>query len=619
MSRTLTKHGEYLRNITGDIFLDTIKKAVGTMGGRIPEETIDQIVQQVDIVEVIGRYVQLKKKGRYYFGLCPFHSEKSPSFSVTPDRQIFHCFGCGLGGTVIRFLMEMEQLSFREAVGWLAESVGVEISTESTSQRSTDTDQQDFYRLMELTSHWFHRAFLTSKQGIVAREYVQSKRLTEAAIDEFQIGYAPSSEEFLISFLKKKGFTWQQIHRAGLTRWPHSRNGCLMLPVCDSQGRVIGFQGLRLAEQSTFLTSFLQEQKGYYLYHFHRARAPIRKQRQAILFPELLDVISAWQAGVKNGVALLHTSLTQAHAKVLARNADTVIVCCDVHQIERVLNVLAGESCTVKIASLPEGVTWQTWMANLGTEGFYEQVVSKAKSVTSYRLEGLKSRFSNHFADKPSYIQEAFTYIDALQSPIERDHYLHRLAQQTSLSFSEVQQAFRQFQSQKKRHKRDKDKSTWNNGYREVDKHLVGREPSISIGHPSEQRLMSAMLTDHSVAQWVREQMDNGFYSKSYQRLAAQLYAYYDEGYSADIKGFLSFLSDGALVEEVKRLMAKEWPQPSQQELKDCVRHIKNIPLQQAIEEKKKFVQQFEDAGEPMKAAQLLMEIKELREEINKR
>jgi DNA primase len=614
----LTKHGEYLRNITGDIFLDTIKKAVGTMGGRIPEETIDQIVQQVDIVEVIGRYVPLKKKGRYYFGLCPFHSEKSPSFSVTPDRQIFHCFGCGLGGTVIRFLMEMEQLSFREAVGHLAESVGVEISTESSRQRSSDTNKQDFYRLMELASHWFHRAFLTSKQGVVAREYVHSKGFTEAAVDEFQIGYAPSTEEFLISFLKKKGFSLQQINRAGLKNWPHSRNGCLMLPVCDSQGRVIGFQGRRLAERSTFLTSYLQEQKGYYLYHFHRARAPIRKQRQAILFPDLLDVISAWQVGVQNGVTVLQKPLTQAHAKVLARNADTVIVCCDGQQTERMLKVLAGENCTVKMASLPERVSWQQWMANQGT-AFYEQVVSKAKSIVSFRLEALKNRFSNDDADQQSYIQEAFTYIDALQSPIERDHYLHRLTQQTSLSFAEVQQKFRQFQSQKKPHERDKDKSTWNNGYREVDKHLVGKGSFVSIGYQSEQRLMASMLTDRSVAQWVREQIDNGFYSTSYQQLAAQLYAYYDKGYSADIKGFLAFLDDEALMKEVNRLIAKEWPQPSRQELKDCVRHIKNIPLQQAIEEKTKFVQQFEDAGEPMKAAQLLMEIKELREKINKR
>ena len=378
------------------------------MGGRIPEETIDQILHQVDIVEVVGRYVQLKKQGRYYFGLCPFHAEKSPSFSVTPDRQIFHCFGCGTGGTVIRFLMEMEQLTFREAVLKLAESVGVEISTKFSSSPSLDENKRVFYQLMELASRWFHRAFLTSQQGAVAREYMRSKQIDGETIAEFRVGYAPPAEKFLISFLKNKGYTLKQITNAGLCRWPRSRDGCLLLPVCDSQGRVIGFSVKRLAEQTSFLTPFLREQNGYYLYHFHRARASIRKQKKAVVFPDVFDVLAAWQAGVRIGVASLQPVLTQAHAKILERNADTVILFGGAEQSERAIELFANRSCTLKLASSPSGMSLERWIVTRG-EGSVQQILAQAQSVTSYRLDVLRQRMSLDQPDQQAaYVQQAF-------------------------------------------------------------------------------------------------------------------------------------------------------------------------------------------------------------------
>src|SRR5690606_8170374 len=288
------------------------------MGYRIPEETIEKIRSSVDIVDVISEYVQLKKQGRNYFGLCPFHGENTPSFSVSPDKQIFHCFGCGAGGNVFSFLMDLEGYSFSEAAANLANKVNIDLSDFKQTVVRTDknTDAEKMQEAHELLKKFYHHLLLNTKEGEHALDYLTNRGFTKEVIEKFEIGYALDSWDFATKFLQKRGFGLELMERAGLlvkkedtgTFFDRFRNR-IMFPIWDHQGKTIAFSGrvLEKGQEPKYLNSpeSIIFNKSKTLYNFHQARLSIRKNQQVVLFEGFADVIAADTADLPNSIGTM--------------------------------------------------------------------------------------------------------------------------------------------------------------------------------------------------------------------------------------------------------------------------------------------------------------------------
>lgn len=611
------------------------------MGGRIPDEVIDQVRQYFDIVEVVQQYVSLKKSGRNYFGLCPFHSEKSPSFSVAPDKQIFYCFGCGAGGDTIKFVMDVEQLTFVEAVRYLADQAGI-IIPESISPEAdpAEVERMEMRRAMDLAAKLYHHVLVATRHGEKARQYLAKREISPEAITEFQLGYAPASFNFLLSFLLRRGFQETLLEKAGLlasreeagrTKYFDRFRDRIMFPIFDSQGRVIAFGGRLLGDgRPKYLNSPETPifSKGNHLFNLHRARSFIRKEQQAILFEGYMDVISAWQAGIPGCVATLGTSLTDQQARVLKRNVETVILCYDSDQAgqnaaARGIELLRKQGCTVKVAQMPLGLDPDDYIRRFGGNTFKEEVLSSSLSLTAFKLESLKRNYNlQDEDDRVKYLTEALHAIAELPLVIEQDHYLHWLAEEFGLSPEALKEDLRRIKKRKKREeRRDKEGTRWNNGYREpTGKHLLGGTQIHSIAEKSEMYLIAHMMRSRTVTDWVKEKVGADFNTEIYAALAAYLYAYYDQGNPEDVGRFISTLPDQTLISSASEIAMLDVPENLTEEaLMDYFRHMKNVPILKEIEEKEKMVERLSRADEPVKAAQLMQEIALLRKQLHMR
>ncbi|MBA4542616.1 DNA primase [Thermoactinomyces daqus] len=610
------------------------------MGGRIPDELIDQVRQHFDIVDLVQQYVQLKKSGRNYFGLCPFHSEKSPSFSVSPDKQIFYCFGCGAGGDCIKFIMEIEQLTFAEAIRHLADQAGIHIpDTDADPGDPEEDERQQMRKALDLAAKLYHHILVATEYGKAARQYLRRRNVSPEAIAEFQLGYAPPSYQFLLPFLKKRGFHEELLEKAGLItsrdkgskkRYFDLFRDRIMFPIHDSQGKVIAFGGRLLGDgRPKYLNSPESPlfHKRNHLFNLHRSRSHMRKEASVLLFEGYMDVITAWQAGICNTVATLGTSLTDAHARLIKRNTDTVYICYDAdnagqNAAVRGLDVLKGSEVAVKVAQMPVGLDPDDYIRQFGGTAFKEEILAASLSLTAFKLESLKKNYDLKDEDqRMKYLAEAIDAIAELPLAIEQDHYLRRLSEEFQLSLEALKEERRKARTRKKREaRRDKEGTKWNNGYREVSKHLLGSGGPASVAEKSEMFLIAHMIRSKSVTEWVKNHLGADFYNEIYAALAAYLYAYYDQGNPENPGRFISSLEDESLSSKASELAMLELPEEiAEDALLDYVRHVKMAPLLKEIEEKEKMVEQLSRADEPVKAAQLSLEILQLRKQLQMR
>ena len=305
---------------------------------RYPQTFIDDLKRQADIVRVIQDYVQLKKKGANWMACCPFHKEKTPSFSVSPAKEIFYCFGCHKGGSVFNFVMEIERVAFPEAIRIVADKIGMPLPKMIDDGRFEARRQEsdEIVQLNAWAMEWWQQQLESSKEGRIAREYLVQRELSEETQKAFRLGYAPDSWDVLSIYLRQKGATQQQLERSGLVvkkeEGPNSYDrfrGRLMFPILDVQGRPIAFGGRTLKNEDAKYVNSPETAayvKGRNLFGLNLTRDEIRRQGFAILVEGFLDLIVPYQFGVKNVVASLGTALTDAQAKLLSRFARKVVV-----------------------------------------------------------------------------------------------------------------------------------------------------------------------------------------------------------------------------------------------------------------------------------------------------
>lgn len=598
-------------------------------GRGIPEEVIEAVLRQHDIVDTVSKHVHLTKQGKYMKGLCPFHSEKTPSFTVTPDRQIFHCYGCGKGGNAIKFRMELEGLTFPEAVRLMADEAHIpyEAGTGGSagdSPRNLELEQQ--LQAHEWTAKLYHFLLKNTEYGKSAMDYLKSRGFSEKAIDTFQIGYAPARWDTLVQFLEKRSFNLDVMEKGGLLSSKQDGSGYVdrfrdrvMFPLHNRSGKVIAFAGRVLGEgQPKYLNSSESKlfSKSRTLYNLHMAKGEIRKSRQFVLFEGYGDVISAWEAGVHNGVATMGTALTESHAAMMRGLADEVIVCYDGDQAGQAaalksIPILEDAGFQVKIAMLSEGLDPDDFIRKYGAERFHRQILDGAVSSVKFKLIYLRK---NHILleedGKVAYIKDAMEVIAPLSSPTEREIYLKELSAELQVSFESLKQECNEKRQsmQKNNYAGDNKGKRWNNG-----RHKTGQASMpelLPAYHVAERRLLAFMLQDDEVARYVGDSLGDQFNLEDHAAIAAYLYAYYAQGKPPDASRFIASLQDERLEQSVIGIAMMELPAEwSTQELDDCIREVKKVPQMKQIRRKKEEMVSAEKAGDFLRAAQIASEI----------
>jgi DNA primase len=407
---------------------------------RFPQTFIDDLRRQADIVRVVQDYVSLKKKGANWMACCPFHQEKTPSFSVNPSKDIFYCFGCQKGGSVFNFVMEIERVSFPEAIKIVAEKVNMPLP-EMQEDKRYEARRKEADEVVELNSWalewWEGQLAEGGAEAKAARDYVEGRGITDETRRTFRLGYAPDSWDGLGAYLRRKGATATQIERSGLVVKKDAGGfydrfrGRVIFPVLDAQGRAIAFGGRVLgAGEPKYLNSpeTAAYTKGRHLYGLHQTRDEIRRKKFAILVEGYLDLIIPYQFGVRNAVASLGTALTPEQAKLLGRFARRVVVNYDgdragVAAAKRAIETLLAEDFDIKVLVLPEGTDPDEFIKASGVEAYNERRGAALPHIQFVLDQAMRDRNLRRPADKAEAVEEVLPFIRAVRNKIQKREY----------------------------------------------------------------------------------------------------------------------------------------------------------------------------------------------------
>ena len=412
---------------------------------RYSEEIIDEVRQSNDIVDVISQYMYLKRSGRNYFGLCPFHNEKSPSFSVSPDKQIFHCFGCGVGGNVISFIMKIEGCGFVEAIQILAEKANIQLPT---LENNVDSQREELkakvYKVNEFTADFYHKNLYTPNAKI-GQEYVKKRMLTNDTLENYKIGFSGRFNELYMA-LKHNGFGDQEILGSGLGN--RNDNGQyidryrnrLMFPICDVRGRVIAFGGRVLDDSKPKYINSPENviySKGRHLFGLNVAKKYDTKQ--LLIVEGYMDVISLHQRGVKNVVGALGTALTQQQGFLLRKNAEQVILSFDSDEAGqtaklRAIDVLQSMGLDLRVLQMEGAKDPDEYIIKYGNARF-KNVVDRAISVLEFKIKILKNKLNlDNINDKIKFLNEIAKLLSNIDNTMEREIYIEKISDTYQIS-----------------------------------------------------------------------------------------------------------------------------------------------------------------------------------------
>lgn len=412
---------------------------------RYSEELIEEIKNSNDIVDVISQYVNLKRSGRNFFGLCPFHKEKSPSFSVSPDKQIFHCFGCGAGGNVIHFISKIENADFKEAIGILANRTGIELPTlNNYEDNKTALLKSKVYEINQIAAEFYHQNLYkpTSKIG---QEYIKKRKLDNRTLKSFLIGYSGNFDE-LYRILKQKGFTEEEILASSLVnktddgKYIDRFRKRVMFPIQDTRNKVIAFGG-RVTDDSKpkYINSpeNIVYSKGRHLFGLNVAKRG--ELKNIIIVEGYMDAISLYQRGITNVVASLGTALTEAQGRLLRRYSERVTIGYDSDGAGqaatlRGLEILQNIGCDVRILQISGAKDPDEYVIKYGPERFLK-CVEQAISLVEFKVKMLKQSLNlDNINDKIKFLNQVAKILSNVTNSIERELYVEKIANEYNVS-----------------------------------------------------------------------------------------------------------------------------------------------------------------------------------------
>lgn len=426
---------------------------------RYPEEVIEEVRMRNDIVDVISGYVKLQRKGSNYFGLCPFHNEKSPSFSVSPGKQMYYCFGCGAGGNVITFIMEYENYSFTEALNLLAERAGVALPKQeySPEARAQEDLKKNLLEINKLAANYFYYQ-LKHPQGKAGYDYLKNRQLTDDTIRHFGLGFANKTSDDLYRFLKDKGYPDSLLKETGLVtieeRGAHDKFwNRVMFPILDVNNRVIGFGGRVMGDGTPKYLNSPETRlfdKSRNLFGLNYARTS--REKYMLICEGYMDVIAMHQAGFTNSVASLGTAFTSQHASLLKRYTDQVVLTYDsdragVKAALRAIPILKDVGMSVKVLNMRPYKDPDEFIKNLGADAF-RQRIEEAKNSFLFEIDVLKGQYDMEDPEqKTRFYQETARKLLEFPEALERDNYIQAVSREHFIPYEDLKRLVNQLGS----------------------------------------------------------------------------------------------------------------------------------------------------------------------------
>ena len=589
----------------------------------IPDELIDRIREGADIVSVISEHLSLKKTGQNYTGLCPFHSEKTPSFIVSPTKQIFHCFGCGAGGNVFHFLMKYENLTFPQAVRSLSERAGIKIPEVNKRDEKIEDAKEPLYKANELAMEFFSRNLAEAKEGEKARQYLEKRGIERKAIQEFNIGYSLPQWDASYRHLRQKGIETAALEKAGLIIRKDSGDGFydrfrdrLIFPIFDLKKRVIGFGG-RVLDSS--LPKYINSPespiyiKGENLYCLEKARQEIGKRGYLLIVEGYLDAIMTYQKGIKNVSATLGTALTPGHLRLIKRFTSNIVLAFDPDSAGkkaaiRSASLFIENGMKAKVASLSEGTDPDTFLREKGVDAFVDKLKNSEKLLDFVIIETKGKEALNAIDEKIRVVDEVLPLISRLPNKIERNAYIRRLAEELQLDekdiFAELEN-----RAQKKGYKPEDKKQSLKTG----TAHSGIQRRMGHSGAKAEEMLIHLMLNDESIAKRVKDHLSpDDFKEPLLKRLTGIIYNVIESGKEfntvfktedADMASLFSALSMRELDYDDR-----------EQSFYDCVQKIKGAGIKERMKNLQEKLRTAEKNGDKDSSRRILEEIKLLKQ-----
>jgi DNA primase len=580
----------------------------------IPDHIIDEIRDRTDIVTVISDHVVLKKTGKNFKGLCPFHSEKSPSFSVSPDKRIYHCFGCGVGGNVFKFLMEIQSISFPEVLKLLAERSGIPLPRNS-SDHSTDPghkERESLRKLNEAATRYFQSLLKNPEGGLSARNYLTSRHFDAETLERYRIGWAASTWKGLLTHVQQKSsVTQDQLLKSGLiikkedssTVYDRFR-GRVIFPIKDLHSNIIGFGGRSINEedQPKYLNSpeTLLYQKSETLFGMDQAKQAIRKENQVILVEGYFDQMRAVQHGIEYVVATCGTALTAKQASMLRNHAETAILIFDSDSAgrsaaEKGFDILLEHGLNVKIVVLPEGQDPDSFIQEQGAESFLEKIRNAKPFMESYIDALVRESPGQTPADKVKMANQILPLLVKIKNTVERSAWLEKFTSKTNI-----------------------DDRTF---LKELSKALTQNQPRLAETKSElapilnlEKHLVHLILSDKETAQTVLLEVDPEDFSDPILKTIAQTCRQkIDNNEDLKIDQLLDQTEDPETRNVLSRLGLEsvEFESP-ERTVKDCIGKFKNIHLKSKIKDLKLQRLDAAKAGQVERSQELQAQLREM-------
>ena len=586
---------------------------------RIPEETIEKIKEENDIVDIISETVSLKRSGSSYIGLCPFHNDKSPSFSVSQNKQIYKCFSCGESGNVITFVMKSKNMNFIEALKYLADKVNIPLDLGNGESKEVTRRKELLYKVNVEAGRFF---FYNLMQNKIPKDYFLNRGINPRTIRHFGLGYAKDGWSNLIYHLKKKGFKEDLLLEAGLilknekrgTFYDRFRNR-VMFPVFDIKGRVIGFGGRVLDDSKPKYLNSPETQifhKGTNLYGLNFALKNKIPDRYFIIVEGYMDCISLHQYGITNAVASLGTALTTNQARMLKRYADKVIISYDAdvagqNATIRGLKILRDAGLDVRVLLIPEGKDPDEFLRINGKEAFLK-LIEKAVPLLDYRLR--RASEGVNFKDEQSLIKYGKRVADILLEldPIEKDVYIKKISENTGLKEQSIYDLISVEKSRK-------NNSNMNNLEDVRTKLYV--EPAYL---KAEKSLLKLMINDYYFDEIVNTVDKDIFNLQAHKKIFSLIL----EGKKENSSNIINYVENRC--DDIES--SKEWVKIKETKvlesenikdiLKDYVSIIKSYKLSEKFKYLKKEQKQLEEKGKIEESIKLALELKDVNEQLNK-
>ena len=549
--------------------------------GLIPNDIITAVIDRSDIVETIGQYMALKKAGRNFKGLCPFHHEKTPSFVVNPDKQIFHCFGCATGGNVVGFVMRQERLEFPEAVRFLAAKVGVTVpETAADAQSPSKKVRDDIYKANELALQFFHQALLTGRdpETQAVRDYLKNRGINLDAAKQFQLGFAPGDWDGLLKYLTSKGLGLDVMQQAGLIVARENKSGFydrfrnrVMFPIFDIQSRPVAFGGRAMSgdDGAKYINSPETPvyTKGRHLFGLHLTKAAAGKLDRLIVVEGYMDMVTPFTHGVQNIAASLGTALTVEQIRLIRRYTSNVTMLFDTDSagqsaISRSLEALVQEGMNVRVVTLAKDEDPDSFIRSSGVEAF-RQRLDQSVSFIDFRLNWLRPQYDvNTSEGKSKLIEKMLETINLSPDELIRADWARKLKEEFNVSERLLIERL---------NKLTREPIMLSNVAR-----VFGGAQRI------EELLLGLFLKDAAWIRQARKEIGPEDFSDGFMReIIRQLWQMSDEGEEWSANDLLSRLNDDAAQAMVTRLLSQDEKKLGDQEraLQDCLAKIKKSHL----------------------------------------